>query len=68
MHVQVTPKRSPHVQGWNVARGCTSTTCVARVSEFDREEAARVLCGGVYIVNPPLAPPLINYTYIFMIH
>jgi hypothetical protein len=29
-------------------RGCASTTCVARASEFDREEvAARVSRGGV---------------------
>jgi hypothetical protein len=56
----VAPLQSPHVHGWNVAHGCASTTRIARASKFGREEAmARVLRGGVYGVNPPLAPPLI---------
>jgi hypothetical protein len=40
--------------------GCIRTMCIARASEFSQEEVvARVSCGGVYGVNPPLAPPLI---------
>jgi hypothetical protein len=42
---------NPHVLGWNAERGYPSTTFVVRASEFGQDVAARITCGGVYLLG-----------------
>jgi hypothetical protein len=64
----VAPLWSPHVQGWNVARGCASTTRATRASEFSREVATdRVSHGAACICAPSPAPLFIEHANGFII-
>jgi hypothetical protein len=60
------PPRSPHVQGWNAARACASTSHAARGSGLGREEevAARVFqvvaCRRMCAPSPAWREKLIN--------